>query len=179
MSVSRDMVATWTRPRAVMRRLLSMGQREDRALAILFAGCALIFVAQLPRLARADALVVAERLANSAKASDTVVTLQAEIAITLFAWLLVWPLLFYGIGSLTHLIARLFKARGTFYSARLALFWSLLASGPAWLFQGLVAGFIGPGPALQIAGVIVLASFLTFWSICLREAETNPEGATS
>lgn len=162
-----------------MRGLLAMGRREDRALAFLFAACALIFVAQLPRIARADTFAVAERLAASAKASDNMVTLQAEIAITLFAWLLVWPLLFYGIGSLTHLAAKLFRARGTFYTARLALFWSLLASSPAWLFQGLVAGFIGPGPALQIAGVIVLASFLTFWSICLREAETNPEGAQS
>jgi hypothetical protein len=90
--------------------------------------------------------------------------------------LLIWPLLFYGIGSISHLIARAFKGRGTFYTARLALFWALLASTPAWLFHGLVAGFIGPGPGLQIAGVIVLGSFLTFWSICLREAETNPEG---
>lgn len=179
MSVSQDMIATWRRPRVVMRRLLAMGQREDRALAFLFAACALIFVAQLPRLARADTLATSEQLVNAIKVSDKVVTLQAEIAITLFAWLLVWPLLFYGLGSISHLIARLFKGRGSFYTARLALFWSLLASSPAWLFQGLVAGFIGPGPALQIAGAIVLVSFLAFWSICLREAETNPEGATS
>lgn len=179
MSVSQDMVATWIRPRAVMRKLLSMGQREDRALAFLFAACALIFAAQLPRLTRADTLLANERLELAQKASDTVVTLQAEIAITLFAWLLVWPLLFYGIGSLSHIIARIFKGSGTFYTARLALFWSLLASTPAWLFHGLVAGFIGPGPALQIAGVIVLAAFLTFWSVGLREAETNPEGAVA
>ncbi len=165
MSVSRDMVATWVRPRAVMRKLLAMGPREDRALAFLFAACILIFVAQLPRLARADALTPDE------------VPFQAELATTLFAWLLVWPLLFYGIGSITHLGAKLLKGRGTFYTARLALFWSLLASTPAWLFQGLVAGFIGPGPGLQLAGVIVLGSFLIFWSVCLREAETNPEGA--
>jgi hypothetical protein len=164
MSVSQDMVATWRRPRAVMRKLLAMGQREDRALAFLFAACALIFIAQLPRLSREDTLMPDE------------VPLQAELATTLFAWLLIWPLLFYGIGSISHLIARAFKGRGTFYTARLALFWALLASTPAWLFHGLVAGFIGPGPGLQIAGVIVLGSFLTFWSICLREAETNPEG---
>lgn len=179
MSVTQDMAATWIRPRTVMRKLLAMGQREDRALAFLFASCALIFAAQLPRLTRADTLLATERLEQSAKVSDTVVTLQAEIAITLFAWLLVWPLLFYGIGSLSHIIARIFKGLGTFYTARLALFWALLASTPAWLFQGLVAGFIGPGPALQIAGTVLLASFLIFWSVCLREAETNPTGETA
>ncbi len=164
MSVTQDLVATWRHPRRVMRKLLAMGQREDRALVILFAACLLIFVAQLPRLARADALVHDE------------VPFQAELATTLFAWLLVWPLLFYAIGSVTRLVAGLLGGRGTFYTARLALFWSLLASTPAWLFHGLVAGFVGPGPGLQIAGVLVLGSFLTFWSVCLREAETNPEG---
>ncbi len=177
MSVTQDMAATWIRPRTVMRRLLAMGRREDRALALLFAACALIFVAQLPRLTRADTLLASDRIELAQKVSDKVVTLQAEIAITLFAWLLVWPLLLYGIGSFSHIIARMFKGRGTFYTARLALFWALLASTPAWLFQGLVAGFIGPGPALQIAGGIVLAAFLTFWTVGLREAETNPEGA--
>lgn len=164
MSVSQDLIATWRRPRRVMRKLLSMGVREDRALAILFGACALIFVAQLPRLSREDTLMPDD------------VPLQAEMATTLFAWLLIWPLLFYGIGSISRLVARLFGGRGTFYGARLALFWALLASTPAWLFHGLVAGFIGPGPGMQVAGAIVVGSFLTFWSICLREAETNPEG---
>ncbi|UWQ94047.1 YIP1 family protein [Rhodobacteraceae bacterium M385] len=177
MSVSQDMVATWRRPRAVMRKLLAMGVREDRALALLFAACLMIFVGQLPRLQRANTLEQQEWLAMATKASDQVATFQAEIAITGFAWLLVWPLMFYLIGGLTHIIARLFGGKGSFYSARLALFWALLASSPAWLFHGLVSGFIGPGPAQQIAGVIVIGSFLGFWSICLREAETNPEGA--
>jgi hypothetical protein len=178
MSVSQDMVATWRRPRAVMRKLLAMGVREDRALAILFAACLMIFVGQLPRLQRAHTLDQQEWLATGAKVSDKVASFQAEIAITGFAWLLVWPLLFYMIGGLTHLIARLFGGRGSFYSARLALFWALLASSPAWLFHGLVAGFIGPGPAQQIAGAIVIGSFLVFWSVGLREAETNPTGAS-
>lgn len=177
MSVTQDIAATWAGPRKVMRKLLAMGRREDRALAFLFAACALIFVGQLPRLQRANTLEQQEWLATGAKASDKVATFQAEIAITGFAWLLVWPLLFYFIGGLTHLIAKVFRGKGSFYSARLALFWALLASSPAWLFHGLVSGFIGPGPAQQIAGVIVLGAFLLFWSVSLREAETNPEGA--
>ncbi|WP_224814946.1 hypothetical protein [Hasllibacter sp. MH4015] len=177
MSVSQDIAATWRRPRAVFRRLLAMGQREDRALAILLGACALIFVSQLPRLQREHALAGFERAALDQKASDKVLSFGAEMGITFFVWLLVWPLLFYGIGTLTHLIAKLFRGRGTTYTARLALFWALLASTPAWLFYGLVEGFIGPGPGQQLAGIIVLGSFFLFWSVCLREAETNPDGA--
>ena len=52
MSISNDVFRAWVRPRAVMRRLLDAGERENRALAILMAGCLLIFVAQWPRLVR-------------------------------------------------------------------------------------------------------------------------------
>jgi hypothetical protein len=41
--------------------------------------------------------------------------------------------------------------------------------------HGLIAGFIGPGPALQGVGLIVLIAFLTIWSFALREAEREPE----
>ena len=42
MAVSQDILQTYRRPRLVVARLLAMGQREDRLLAILMAGCALI-----------------------------------------------------------------------------------------------------------------------------------------
>lgn len=85
------------------------------------------------------------------------------------------PLLAYAIAAVTRLIARLFGGQGTWYSARLALFWALLATTPAWLFHGLVRGFIGPGPAEQLVGAGLLLAFLSIWGICLREAETSPE----
>lgn len=163
MSVTDDIVATWRRPRAVMARHLAQGVREDRAVAFLFAACALIFVSQLPRLIRADTL------------SPDDVPLQAELATTFFAWLLVWPVLFYLIAGLSHLAVKPFGGRGSFYGARLALFWSLLATTPAWLLYGLVTGFIGPGIQANITGGLLIAAFLVIWSICLREAETRPE----
>jgi hypothetical protein len=166
MSVARDIVASWRRPAQVMRRLLDMGRREDRALMFLMLGCALIFVSQWPLISRQAAL------------DPDGAPLQARLAITFFAWLMVWPIGFYGIGSLTHLIARAFGGRGTWYSARLALFWALLASSPGWLFYGLVAGFVGPGSAQQVTGALLLLAFLTIWGICLRVAETVPEAET-
>ncbi|MBT6542661.1 MAG: YIP1 family protein, partial [Rhodobacteraceae bacterium] len=52
MGVVSDIVATYRQPRRVMRRLLSMGKREDRALAFVMAGCTVVFMSQWPVLAR-------------------------------------------------------------------------------------------------------------------------------
>jgi hypothetical protein len=168
MAVSSDIIASWRSPARVMRKLLGMGRREDRALAILIAACLVIFVAQWPRLSREAYL-----------AAEGAPPLEAVLAITFFAMLMIWPLMAYGLAGLTHLVARLFGGRGTWYSARLALFWSLLATSPAWLFHGLVAGFIGPGPEQTVAGVILMVAFLAIWGISLREAERAPEADTS
>jgi len=45
----------------------------------------------------------------------------------------------------------------------MALFWGLLAAAPLWLLWGLVAGFIGPGPALDLTGIVALVAFLVLW----------------
>ena len=141
-----------------------MGRREDRALAMLIAACLIIFVAQWPRLSR-EAFMAAEGGPP----------LEAVMAITFFSMLMIWPLLAYALAALTHLVARMMGGRGTWYSARLALFWSLLATSPAWLFHGLVAGFIGPGIEQTVAGGLLLIAFLVIWSMSLREAEREPE----
>jgi len=164
MAVSTDILATWRRPAQVMRKLLAMGRREDRALAILIAACFVIFVAQWPRISREAYL-----------AGEGGPPLEAVLSITFFAMLMIWPLAAYALAGLTHLVARVAGGRGSWYSARLALFWALLATSPAWLFHGLVAGFIGPGPAQTVAGVILLVAFLSIWGISLREAERAPE----
>jgi hypothetical protein len=162
MAISTDIVATWRGPGRVMRKLLSMGRREDRAIAILIAACFIIFIAQWPRLSR-DAFL------------DPSVPLDARIGGALFGWMFWAPLLAYVLAALSHIVARVFGGRGSWYSSRLALFWALLSTTPAWLLHGLIAGFIGPGPALQGVGLIVLIAFLTIWSFALREAEREPE----
>ncbi|MDG4648898.1 hypothetical protein P6F26_10625 [Roseibacterium sp. SDUM158017] len=164
MSVSRDIVATWRRPRQVMRRLLSQGKREDRALAILIGACLVIFVAQWPRISREAYL-----------AGEGAAPLDARLAITFFAMLMIWPLMAYILAGISHVVAMIFRGRGSWYSARLALFWAMLASSPAWMLHGLVSGFIGPGPAQSGVGALLLLAFLSIWAICLREAERGPE----
>lgn len=158
MSVSRDIVATYFRPREVIRRRAAGSQREDRALVLLLIGCLMVFVAQWPRLAR------------EAHFADGI-TFQDLLAGALFGWIFVAPLALYLLAAASHLIARLLGGQGTWYGARMALFWALLAAAPLWLFHGLVAGFIGEGPALSGVGLLALTAFLIFWIVGLAEVE--------
>ncbi|MEM6727226.1 MAG: YIP1 family protein [Pseudomonadota bacterium] len=157
MPVTSDIVQSYRRPRTVMRRLLDAGQREDRGIAILAGGCLMLFVASWPRLAR--------------QAEESGDDLAMLLAYSLFGTLFIMPLLFYGIAALSHLIVRPFGGQGTWYGARLALFWSLLATSPLVLLWGLVQGFIGAGLQASLVGALWLFTFLFFWSVNLREAE--------
>ncbi|MEO3414183.1 YIP1 family protein [Roseovarius sp. CAU 1744] len=157
MSVAADIVATYCRPRRVMRRLLDLGMREDRALAVLMAGCVVVFVGQWPRLAREAHLTGQE--------------LNPLLGGALMAWIFIAPLLLYAVAMISHLAARVLGGKGSGYGARMALFWSFLAASPLILLHGLVAGFIGPGFQLQIVGVLWLVVFGWFWAMNLREAE--------
>ncbi|MEI4231490.1 YIP1 family protein [Roseovarius sp. D22-M7] len=161
MPVTRDIVATYRGPRRVVRRLLSMGVREDRALVILIGACILVFVAQWPRLAREAHL-----------SGDA---LNPLLGAALLAWLFIAPLLLYALALLSHGIARLTGGRGSAYGARLALFWAFLAASPLILLHGLVAGFVGPGPGLQLVGLIWCGVFGWFWLSGLYEAEWSRE----
>ena len=160
MAVSRDMFRTWRHPRVVMRELLAAGQREDRALAFLMAGCLITFVAQWPRLAR-EAYLTGEDFTK-------------VMSYDLLAWIFMWPLMFYGIAALVHLIAKAFRGKGTFYTARLSLFWTLLATTPVMLFYGLLRGLNGDVTATQIVGGVWLIGFLAIWIATLIEAEKDP-----
>lgn len=157
MAVTRNITATYRNPGKVLRGLLSMGPREDRALAYLMAACLIVFVAQMPRLARQAHIEGTE--------------LNMLMGASLMAWLFIAPLLLYCLAAFSHLVAKLFRGQGSFYSARLALFWALLAASPLMLLNGLVAGFIGPGPELQIVGLAWFVLFCWFWIGGLVAAE--------
>ena len=73
------------------------------------------------------------------------------------------PLLLYVLALVAHWIARAAGGQGDAYRARLALFWAFLASSPLILLNGLVAGFIGAGAALNLVGALWCAVFLWFW----------------
>ncbi len=149
MSVTQDIVVTYWRPRKVIAKLLSMGTREDRALAILIAACTIIFIAQWPRLAREAHLTGQE--------------LNPMLGGALMAWLFIAPLLAYTLAFITQIVARLLGGKQSPYGARLALFWAMLASSPINLLYGLVGGFIGAGVALNAVGIVWLGLISWFW----------------
>jgi hypothetical protein len=158
MAVTSDILRSYRAPRAVMRDLLRQGPREDRALVYLMLGCLLVFIGQWPRLARESHLTPE-------------LTLDLLITSALLGWLFLAPLVFYGLAALSHAVARVFGGRGNWFSARLAMFWALLAASPFWLLNGLVAGFVGPGSALTATGAVTGIAFLYIWIGGLLEAE--------
>jgi len=166
MSISNDVFRAWGRPRTVMRRLLNAGERENRALAILMAGCLLIFVAQWPRLVRLSEGI-------DLPAGAEVQELSQLIAYSLVSWLIVWPLIFYIAAGITRILARVVRGKGTGYGARLAMFWAVLASTPAALLYGLLAGFNGETLGTQAVGAVWLVGFVWIWVQSLRESESG------
>ena len=157
MPISSDMVATYKGPRKAFARLLSSEVREDRALMILMAGCLIAFVARWPALAR--------------QAHISGDDLNMLLGGALMAWLFIAPLVLYAIAALSHVLAKLLRGQGDWYGARVALFWSLLASSPLMLLNGLIEGFVGPGPGLQLVGLLWFIVFMWFWLSGLLEAE--------
>lgn len=157
MSVSTDLVATWRRPREILRQHLARGRSEPFAFTLLLVFLVLVFVGQWPAAAR-DAF-----LANEPSAAPRILARALAVLATIPLW--------YGLAALGRLVARAMGGQGTWYGARIALFWALAACGPLMLFQGLVAGMIGPGPALTAVSVLIGAAFLWLWATLLHEAE--------
>lgn len=158
MSVTDDILRSYRAPREVLRRRIA-GAGEDRALALLMAACLVMFVAQWPYLAR---------LAFE----DRSVPLEARLAGALMGWLFIVPLAAYAVAAVTCVLARLAGSPITGFGARMALFWALLAASPLWLLNGLVAGLVGPGPALTMAASAAGLAFLVIWGAGLREANS-------
>lgn len=158
MAVTTDILQSYRHPRAVIRRKLAAGPREDRALATLMLACGLIFVAQWPGLSRQAHF-------------DPSIPLDARLGGALMGAVFLLPPVAYLIAGLSHLAARAFGGSGSPYGARLALFWSLLAVSPLMLFHGLIRGLLDPGPQQVVVGLGVLAAFLYLWLNALIEAE--------
>ncbi|NNE81012.1 MAG: YIP1 family protein [Silicimonas sp.] len=159
-----DILRTYRAPREVQARRGSGRPREDRALVTLMVACALIFVAQWPRLSREAAL-------------DPSIALDARLAGALFAWLMIVPLVFYGLAWGLSVVLRAFGQEIDGYRCRMALFWAFLASTPVWLLSGLLAGF-APGPAFGVTSAAALALVVVFTvagiSVRTTQQESTP-----
>lgn len=157
MTVSTDLIATWRRPRGVLRQLLARGPSEPFAFSLLLVFLVLAFVGQWPVAAREA------HLAQEASAWPRILPRALAVLALIPAW--------YALAALGHLAARAMGGRGGWYGARIALFWALATVGPLMLLHGLVWGMIGPGPALSVVSLAVGLAFLWLWATLLHEAE--------
>ena len=157
MTVSTDLVATWRRPRAVLRQHLARGKSEAFAFTLLLVFLILAFVGQWPAAAR-EAF-----LADEPSAAPRILARAFAVLATIPLW--------YGLAALSRLVAKAMGGQGTWYGARIALFWALATVGPLMLLQGLVSGMIGPGPALSAVTLVVGIAFVWLWATLLHEAE--------
>ncbi|MDO5641118.1 MAG: hypothetical protein Q4G26_01840 [Paracoccus sp. (in: a-proteobacteria)] len=150
--------ASWLRPGRVVRGLSPM--REGALLAVLMGAMLVFLVAQMPGHARAAEI-------------DPAVPLGGRMAGAIMAVLFLLPLLAYALASLSGLVLRLAGRQIAADDARLALFWALLAVGPAMLLSGLVEGLIGPGTALTLTRMIAGFGFLFIWGAGLSALMTR------
>lgn len=157
MALTADILASWRRPRAVVRRLRGAGRSEPFAFSFLLVFLMVTWIALAPTLARQAALEP-----------------QTALAPRLFAaglgLLALIPGL-YLLAALGHLVARLMGGRGSFYDGRLALFFALAAISPATLFLGLVRGMVGDTGFVQGLGFAIFFAFVALYSLMLREVE--------
>jgi hypothetical protein len=154
----------WRDPRGAMARQVSAGLSESRALAHLLLACALLWLASVPQAMRA------------AGAIDVDDPLSAALAAHLFGYLVVAPLMFYGLAVPVHLAARALGGRGGFLGARSALFWSLLVGAPLALLLALLA-VAAPGvPWVAGAAPWFAGAALAFWFWLLASAVAEVEG---
>lgn len=157
MSASTELVATWAAPRAALRRHLARGVSEPFAFSLLLIFLILAFVGQWPAAAR-EAHAAAE-----ASVAPRIFARALAVLATIPLW--------YGLAALGHILAQIPGGQGTWYGARIALFWALASVSPLMLLQGLVAGMIGPGPALWTVSLAAGCAFLWLWLVMLHEAE--------
>ncbi|WP_377505174.1 hypothetical protein [Octadecabacter sp. R77987] len=157
MPVTTDIMRTYRGPRRVVRDLLAMGPREDRAIMWLMFGCLIVFLSRLPALQRAAVMGQGD--------------FTQDAAYAFLGLMMIAPLLFYGLAALGQGIARLLGGRPTGFGARLALFWAWLAATPVILLYGLLVGLNGAAEkGTQLVGLIWVVVFVLFWVQGLREA---------
>ena len=149
-----------------MRSFLDTAPGEPRLLAMAFAVCAAGFVAGLgdiPAAARA-----ATQELGSYQEAYTAVLIGRTFASFFLA-----PLLLYALAALARLAARVLRGKGTFFTARAALFRALYLMIPAVLAEALLRRAFSHYQ-IEISpygGLALLAIFAGLWSAHLAEVE--------
>lgn len=157
MAVLPDIVESWRAPTRVVRQHLDRPRSEAFIFTFLFTFLLVAFIAQWP---------VAARLSHL---QPEVPSMQRMVAAGL--GLLATVPLWYGLAAVSRLISAAMGGQGTWYGARLALFWALASFTPAMLLMGLATAFLGQGRQTTSLGAALGVIFLIRWILMLRETE--------
>ena len=157
MAVTSDIVASWRHPRAAVRRHLQRGVSEPFVFSLLMVFLIVAFVAQWP-LASREAFVAGEP-----SAAPRILARAFAVLATIPFW--------YLLAAISRLAAKALGGQGSWYSARLALFWALTTITPLMLLQGMVAGMVGPGAGYWLVTGGLALAFFGFWGLMLHEVE--------
>jgi hypothetical protein len=161
MGVVEDIWRTYRRgPRLVVADHLARGPNEARAFAFLVLGCGLVWLGQWPRLMREA----------EAGRPDPEATFQQLAGTALVTWVMVMPLVFFGLAALTHAASRAMGGQGEPWAARVAVFWAWLAASPLALVAGLAAGFTGASVLANLLAILWIGVFAAFWASAQRES---------
>lgn len=142
-------------------RQVAMGTGEERLLFYVMLACFFAFIAGLPGTFEA-----AERMGVS---GDVRIVIMGR----LFGFVILGPLLFYGIAALAHLFARWgFGGQASWFEARLGLFWSMVLAIPLILLYAMAAQVLrlngetglatSLGAAVGVIWAYIWLSFLAF-----------------
>ena len=146
MTASREILRAYRGFGASMQRQIASSPGEERLLVYLIMACFLFFVARVPSL-----------LELSAAAATDEVSGMALFITNLVGSFFFAPLMFYGLAALSHIVAKGFGGTGSFFHARLALFWSLLLLAPLALISTIIQTAF---PAVWLANLLSLTLFL-------------------
>ena len=144
-------------------RQLQMRFGEERLLFYVMFACFIGFVTGLPSTLR-----VAQTLPPE---EDVRIFVAGQfVAVLIFG-----SLFLYGVAGLSHLISRrAFGGMGSYFKARLALFWSLVLGTPLLLVQAIVSLVLGPsgyGDIASMFGGLVFLIWAWIWLSFLSFAE--------
>jgi len=155
MALLADMAETYVAPARVMRRLLAAQPAERILLGLLMGAILVAFVVRLPGQ-------VAQYQPTQAA------PVEGFVAATMVGALIFAPLFMYSLAFLSHLIAKSLGGRGSFYGARLALFWALFALQPVLILTTFATSYL---PLTPVISLIAAAVFFIVWGINLVTAE--------
>ena len=160
MSITREILVAYKGFGASMRRQIAANPGEEKLLIYLVMAILILFIARAPNLLEASALAATEEVSSI-----------AIFVVNLVSSFFFAPLLFYGLASLSGLMAKMFGGKGNGYRSRLALFWALLVVSPLALVSAIVQSAL---PFSWLAPVLSVALFLVFavaWAANIRVAE--------